>query len=651
VGLALKDTAGEARLVRNRSKWALGIVVSLTLVLAARLIQLQVIEHEHFQTLSHDNRVKLVPLAPTRGLIFDRNGVVLAQNVPSHSLELVPEGVKDIDSVVAELKTIVAMTPADDERFRELLERKPNFQSIPLKVRLSEEEVARFAVNRHRFPGVDTQARLARHYPRGALAVHAIGYVARLNEAEMQRVDAANYRGTTHIGKVGIEQAYERLLHGQVGFQHVETNAQGRTLRVLDRSLPTPGADLYLTIDVSLQATAEAALGGENGAVVAIDPRTGEVLALASSPGFDPNLFVNGIDPAAYEMLSQSPERPLFNRPILGQYPPGSTIKPFIAVAALERNVAFAREEIWCPGWYQLKGHAHRYRDWKRGGHGQVDMHRAIVESCDVYFYELARALGIERMHEAMTEFGFGRRTGIDLNGEVAGLMPSAAWKRRTRGQPWFPGETLITGIGQGFFLVTPLQLATATATLAMGGKRLAPRLVRRIDDPSTADHVPAPVMHEDVAVSMLANWRRVVSSMVDVVHGPRGTARASGADASYAMAGKTGTAQVFAVGQDEEYEEEKVDKKLRDHGLFVAFAPADEPRIVVTVVVENGGSGSRSAAPLARQIIDHFLLRGRPRDPARVAVTSLGESQQGAQSQPATGFAARLTQEVRGER
>nr|MBS0021753.1 penicillin-binding protein 2 [Gammaproteobacteria bacterium] len=578
-------------------------------MLMIRLVQLQVVDHEHFQTLSRSNRVKIVPVAPIRGLIFDRNGVVLAQNRPYHSLELIPEAVSDLGATLAALKTIVAIAASDEQRFYARLKSKRRFESVPLRLQLSEEEVARFAVNRHRFPGVDVQARLAREYPLGALGVHVIGYVARISERELQQVDAVNYRGTDHIGKVGVEQAYEAALHGRVGHQHVEINAQGRTLRILSRAAPVPGKNLYLTLEASLQAAAERALGSESGAVVAIDPQTGDVLAMASMPGFNPNLFVNGIDAETYNALRNSPHRPLFNRTLHGQYPPGSTVKPFLALAALADEYEAGRKEIWCPGWYRLKGRAHLYRDWKKGGHGSVDLERAIVESCDVYFYELALNLGIDHMHRFMLGFGFGVPTGIDLPGEAPGLMPSPRWKRANRNEVWFPGETLITGIGQGFTLATPLQLASAVASLSARGRRARPRVVDRVTDTinGTVNTVP-PMFLPSVPVTDPRQWHRVIRAMVNVVHGARGTARRSGLGITYRMGGKTGTAQVFGVAQNEEYDEEKIDKKLRDHGLFIAFAPADEPKIAVAVVVENGGSGSSAAAPVARKIIDHYL-------------------------------------------
>ena len=605
----IKDSSREARLLSVRAVNAAIIVAILTLALVGRLVHLQVFKHQHFTTLSENNRVKIVPIVPTRGLIFDRKGEILAQNLPAFSLEVVPEVVDDVDALIEELREIIAITDADVEEFLSALARKRRFEKVPLRLRLDEHEVARFAVNRHRFPGVDIGARLTRNYPHGEFGVHLVGYVGRINKRELDSIDQADYRGTSHIGKTGIEASYEDALHGKVGYQRVETNAQGRILRVLERHDPVPGRNLYLTMDAGLQRTAEAALGSENGAIVALDPDTGGVLAMTSNPGFDPNLFVHGIDVATYRSLQRSPDRPLFNRAINGQYPPGSTIKPFLGLAGLERDIGHARGESWCPGWFRLPRGKRRYRDWKKWGHGRIGLRGAIVQSCDVYFYELAIALGIDRMHEYMSNFGFGERTGVMLNGESRGLMPSRKWKRSARDQPWFPGETVITGIGQGYMLATPLQLASATATLATRGLRLRPRVVDRVVDAASGeiDEIKSQTI-ETIESLDASNWQRIVEAMAGVVHGPRGTARRISADIDYRMAGKTGTAQVFSVGQNEEYDAKKLDKKLHDHGLFISFAPVEQPRIAVAVVVENGGSGSKAAAPLARIVTDAYL-------------------------------------------
>ena len=605
----IKNSSREARLLSARAVNAAIIVAILTFVLVGRLIHLQVFKHEHFTTLSENNRVKIVPIAPTRGLIFDRHGEILAQNLPAFSLEVVPEVVDDVDALVTELRGIIAISDADVEEFMAAVARKHRFEKVPLRLRLDEREVARFAVNRHRFPGVDIGARLTRNYPHGDLGVHLVGYVGRINKRELDRINQADYRGTSHIGKTGIEASFEDALHGKVGYQRVETNAQGRILRVLQRHEPVPGRNLFLTMDASLQRTAETALGSENGAIVAIAPVTGEVLAMASNPGFDPNLFVHGIGVDTYRSLQRSPDRPLFNRAINGQYPPGSTIKPFVGLAGLERGVNRARGQSWCPGWFRLPRGKRRYRDWKKWGHGRIGLRGAIVQSCDVYFYELALGLGIDGMHEYLSSFGFGERTGITLGGESRGLMPSRTWKRNARGQPWFPGETVITGIGQGYMLATPLQLASATAAIANQGIRLRPKVVERMVDPASGEiEAIEPEAIDTIEPLEASNWERIVEAMTGVVHGPRGTARRINADIAYQMAGKTGTAQVFSIGQNEKYDAKKLDKKLHDHGLFIAFAPVEQPRIAVAVVVENGGSGSSAAAPLARIVMDTYL-------------------------------------------
>lgn len=607
---SIRDRIHEARLFNRRVVIAVVAVLCLVALVVVRLIYLQIIYHEHYATLSQNNRITLAALPPGRGLIYDRNGVVLAQNLPAYSLEIVPEQVPDLDATLVALSEIVALTDADIKRFRKALAQKRSAKGVPLRFRLSEEEVARFAVNRPRFPGVDVAAGLSRHYPLGALGVHAIGYVGRINEDELDDLDTSNYSGTSHIGKTGVEKSYEEILHGRVGFEQVETNAQGRRLRVLETTPPQAGQNLHLNLDARLQAVAEQALGQNRGAVVALDPRDGSVLAFASMPGYDPNPFVNGIDSKSYEALHNSPDQPLYNRALRGAYPPGSTIKPFIGLAGLEMKEITLDQNVFCAGFYTLKGQAHQYRDWKHGGHGSVSLDKAIVESCDVYFYTLAHALGIDRLHDFLTRFGFGAKTGIDVTGELEGLMPSPEWKRRVHNQPWYPGETLIAGIGQGYTLVTPLQLAVATATLANRGMRWRPALVKASED--SVSHALTPLAGEPlehVPIVNPAHWQSVVDAMVRVVHSEHGTARKIGLDAQYTIAGKTGTAQVFGVKQDEKYVQANVAERLRDHALFIAFAPADDPRIAVAVIVENGSHGSTAAAPVARQVMDRYFL------------------------------------------
>jgi penicillin-binding protein 2 len=607
--LTIKDSLRERRLFERRALVTLLGTVLLLLILLGRLFYLQVLGHEHFITLSDSNRVKPVAIPPTRGLIYDRNGVVLAHNLPSFSLEVVPEDVPDLDATLAELGTVIAIEPSDIERFKAQVKQRPRFTSIPLRFRLSDQEVASFAVNRHRFPGVDIEARLARHYPLGELTAHAVGYVGRINEQELKTLDAGNYSATSHVGKVGVEGYYEDLLHGEVGHEQVEVNAQGRVLRVLGHTPPTPGRSIYLHLDSRLQAVATDALESYRGSVVAIEIKTGGVVAFVSKPGYDPNPFVNGIDAASYKALRQAEDRPLFNRALRGQYPPGSTIKPFIALAGLEEQVTGAESTTYCPGFYRLGGRGRRYRCWKRVGHGHVDLERAIVESCDVYFYNLARDLGIDRLHDFLAGFRFGRPTGVDLSGELPGVLPSREWKRGRFNQPWYPGETLIVGIGQGYDLVTPLQLADATAILARRGKVLTPRLLYAESDPDSVSlEVRHPPAEAPMQVRSPHNWDRVIRAMTQVVHGRRGTARRIAKDAPVRIAGKTGTAQVFAIKQDEKYDEDKVPEKLRDHALFIAFAPVDDPLLAVGVLVENGGHGGSVAAPVARKVIDAYL-------------------------------------------
>ncbi len=608
--LNIKDHIRESQLFLGRTVASVVLVILMIGLLLSRLIYLQIISHDHYTTRSHDNRVKVVPLPPTRGLIYDRNGVLLAENLPSYSLEVTPEQAGDIENTIDALREVVEIRDVDLERFRRQFRQMRRFEGIPLRFRLSEEEVSRFAVNRHRFPGVDIVARLSRHYPLGELTAHVVGYVGRISERDLERLDARAYSGTSHIGKTGVERSFEDQLHGEVAFQPVEINAQGRTLRVLERASPQPGSDLVLTIDVRLQKIANDALAEHHGSVVAIDPNNGDLLAFVSQPGFDPNPFVNGIEADAYARLRDSRAEPLFNRALRGQYPPGSTLKPFVGLAGLEYGLRTVTKKTYCPGFYTLPGDDHRYRDWKRGGHGSMDLELAIAQSCDVYFYDLALDLGIDRMHSYLGQFGFGEQTGIDIHGETGGLLPSREWKQALRNLPWFPGETLITGIGQGFTVTSPLQLAAATASLSTYGKRFQPRLVQAIRETgSEGISILEPVDLPPIPIVLRENWRQVIEGMIHVVHGPRGTARRTGADAEYRFAGKTGTAQVVGIRQEEEYDESKLAAHLHDHSLFIAFAPVEEPKIAVAVVAENGGSGSRVAAPIARTVIDADLL------------------------------------------
>lgn len=606
----LKDDFLEHRLIRRRLVLAAVLILVMLGLVVGRLYVLQVVEYEHYVTLSDSNRIRIKALPPTRGLIYDRHGVVMADNLPAYRLEIVREQVDDLDETLEELRHYIEFDDQDLKRFRQASQRRRPFESVPLRLNLNDEEVARLAVNLHEFEGVEINARLTRNYPQGAHAVHALGYVSRIDERDLSEVDEVEYAGSTHIGKLGVEKFYEQELHGKVGVQQVEVNANGRTLRVLSETPPVQGNNLYLTIDSRLQRVAEQAFGDQNGAAVAIDPTNGEVLALVSMPIFDPNLFVNGISYVNYNALRDSPERPLFNRALSGQYPPGSTSKPFYGLAGLEFSVTEAEQKTFCPGYYRLPNEPRKYRDWKKEGHGHMDLHDAVVQSCDVYFYELAYRLGIDRMEAFMKQFGFGQKTGVDSTGERDGLMPSRDWKRGAEGMPWFPGETLITGIGQGAVLVTPLQLANSIAAFASRGTRFRPRMVRSVEKiPDFKRIEKEPEVAGQYVVQKAINWEHIHKSMVDVVHGLRGTAHRISKGLDYQVAGKTGTAQVFGIAQDEEYEEDEVHEKLRDHALFISYAPADDPRIAVAVIVENGGHGSSVAAPIARRIMDAYLL------------------------------------------
>ncbi len=578
--------------------------------LLTRLGWLQIVEYAHFAGLSKENRVRLMALPPNRGLIYDRNGVILAENRPTYHLELIPEQIDDIDATLQGLGEIVTISEQNIEQFQTALRTHRPFESISLRTRLSEEDVARLSVNRHRFPGVDIEARLSRHYPQGKTTVHAVGYVGRISQKELNVIDVSNYRGTSHIGKTGLEKYYEEELHGIVGQQNVEVNAEGRILRVIDKIPPLPGNNLVLNLDLELQLTAEQALGDFAGAVIVMQPKTGAVLAFVSEPAYDPNLFVHGISFKDYKDLREGDYKPLFNRALFGQYPPGSTFKPFLGLAAIDSKSIGYRQAIRCKGYYTLPNdEEHRYRDWKKQGHGTVDLGDAIEQSCDVYFYEIANRMGINRMHDYLREFGFGDKTGIDLFGERSGLLPSREWKRRVHNKIWYPGETLIAGIGQGYMLATPLQLAVATSALANKGKKVQPRLLKEMRDTNgeiTAMAVPSTTW---VKLEREDRWDHMHKAMQRVLRGKWGTARATGWKLKgYEMAGKTGTAQVFGIAQDEEYDAETVARKLRDHALFIAFAPLEDPEIVVAIIEENGEHGS-AVAPIAKTIMDKFLL------------------------------------------
>ncbi|MDD4907183.1 MAG: penicillin-binding protein 2 [Methylobacter tundripaludum] len=602
----IKDNLVESRLFLNRIIVAFIAILLLTSGLIVRLVYLQIVGHEHYATLAKDNSIKIEPLVPTRGIIFDRHGKVLAENTQSFSLELIPEQISDLDDTLLRLKALLNIPDEKIDQYQKQRKRQKRFISTALLMNMSDEEMAKFAVVRPYFPGVDIKTHLIRHYPYYELASHVIGYVGRINEAEMKSLPVAEYRGSTHVGKIGIESTYETELHGKTGYAEIEKNVQSRAINTLNSVMPSPGANLYLTLDIDLQKTAYDALDTFDGAVVAIEVKTGGVLVFASRPGFDPNPFVIGIANDAYQALQASENQPLYNRALRGLYPPGSTIKPFIGLAGLEYNAINAGHKVFCPGYYQLPNVSHHYRDWKKGGHGSVNLTEAITQSCDVYFYSLASGLGIDRMHSFLQQFGFGEKSGIDLAGERTGLLPSREWKRNQRKQAWYPGETLITGIGQGFLQVSPIQLARATATLANKGNVVTPFLVNKIVRADSTS--PGPETHQKIMPLNPENINNIVSAMVNVVHDARGTAKSIGKGINYQIAGKTGTAQVFNIKQDEKYNENNIDFKLRDHALFISFAPADDPKIAVAVIVEHGGHGGSVAAPIAGKVIKQFL-------------------------------------------
>ena len=607
--LTLKDHFRESRLVNDRLIFSAILAGILFAIILARLAILQVVDHEHFKTLSHNNRVGIEPLPPQRGLIYDRNGVVLAENIPTFSLELTPEKVDSLDETLTSLVKLFHLSSEEVAEITKKIRQQRGFRQVVIRKNLTEKEVALFSVNQHSLTGVDVVARLIRHYPHGALFAHTIGYVGRLNERDQKSVDGREYKGTLQIGKTGVEKEYEKLLHGQVGYRQVETNVQGRVVRELTREPSHSGQELYLHLDINLQRVASEVLADYNGAIVALEVKTGGILAMVSKPDFNPNSFVSGISSKEYDLLRDSADRPLFDRSIRGHYPPASTLKPFVALAGLERGVTRSESKTFCPGWYKLPGHEHRYRCWKTHGHGIVGLKQSLAQSCDVYYYDLANSLGIDQMHGFLDIFGFGRRTGIDVPSESQGLSPSREWKREAKNQVWYPGETLISGIGQGFNQTTPVQLAQATAMLAMRGVYMKPRVVKASRNHNADELTLVPIeTGESLPVVNKKHWESVIDSMVEVTKGPRGTARALGKKLPFDVAGKTGTAQVFGIKQNQKYDVEMLEKKLRDHALFIGFAPADNPEFVVVVVAENGGSGSKVAAPMARKMIEQYF-------------------------------------------
>jgi penicillin-binding protein 2 len=626
----LRNTERELVRFRIRLAAAAGFVLFAFGLLGARLAYLQIYRHDELSTQAENNRIAVVPIVPNRGLILDRNGIVLATNYSAYTLEITPSKVPDLEATIDRIAEIVDVQPRDRRRFKRLMEETKSFESLPIRTKLTDEEVARFTAQRFRFEGVDIKARLFRNYPLGEVGSHLIGYIGRINQAEKEKIDdsedEANYRGTEYIGKLGIEQSYESELHGTTGFEEVEMSAGGHPVRRLKSNPPTPGNAIVMSIDIRLQALVEELFGDRRGALVAIDPRNGQVLAFVSKPNFDPNLFVDGIDIENWKALNESPDKPLLNRALRGAYPPGSTYKPFMALAALTLGKRTPQQAISDPGYFWFGNH--KFRDDKEGGHGSVDMYKSIVQSCDTYYYMLANDLGVDAIHDFMAPLGLGQMTGIDMQGELRGTLPSTTWKqkayRRKEQQKWYAGETISLGIGQGYNAFTMLQLAQATATIAAGGRRYTPHLVKAVEHYESRE--PRRLVGEELPP--LALKPEHVAFIRQALFGvtQEGTSKASFAGAPYRSGGKTGTAQVIAIKQDEKYNASKVDERHRDHALYTAFAPLDEPRIAVALVVENAGFGAGAAAPIARRVLD-FVLQGQYPSEADIEATRAGKS------------------------
>ncbi len=623
MSLELHNTERELYNFQTRIGVAGAVVMAAFFILFVRFFYLQVVQHDYYQTKAEDNRISVVPITPNRGNIFDRNGIVMARNYSAYTLEIAPGKVSDIERIVTELATVIEIRPSDRNRFRRLMIEAKGADTLPIRTRLTDEEVARFAANRYRFPGVEIRARLFRQYPYAELASHALGYIGRINSGDLGWITEhaldSNYKGTDHIGKTGIEQSYETELHGITGYEQVEVDAGGRGVRTLSRTAPTSGNNLVLTLDVELQKVVETAFGDRRGALVAIEPATGGVLAFVSKPGFDPNLFVDGIDPTNWDALNSSLDRPLNNRAQNGIYPPGSTFKPFMALAALESGKRTPTQAIFDPGHFDFGGR--RFRDDKVGGHGMVDMYKSIVVSCDTYYYTLANDMGIDILSRFIGQFGLGSRTGIDIKGESPGVLPSQEWKmkrfRRPDQQKWYPGETISVGIGQGYNSYTPLQLAQAIATLANNGVMYKPHLVKFVENVNTGERrvvEPEPIKTIPLKPENIEFIKRAMAG-VNI----EGTGARAFAGAQYTSAGKTGTAQVIAIKAGEKYNESKTAERHRDHALFIAFAPVESPKIALAVLVENAGFGAAAAAPIARLVLDYYLLGKKPAKPAAI--------------------------------
>jgi len=622
----IKNHYEEIRLVSQRSITALVVMVLLVILLITRLAYLQLTKHTLYTTLSQKNSLDLIPIEPTRGLIYDRNGVLLAENIPVFSLDVTPYKVTNIPKTLAEIAKIIPLTDTEIAQFQKQLKQHRRFDEIPLKIRLTEADVANFSENAYRFPGFVIKARLIRHYPYNENFSHVLGYVGRINIEDLKNIDTTNYSATNYLGKVGIEKYYEDELHGTVGYEQVENDASGEPVRVLNQIKPEPGKTIYLTIDSNLQLAAEKALDGQHGAIVAIQPSTGQILALVSQPSYDPNLFVAGISTQEFQTLQNSPDRPLYNRTLRGLYPLASTIKPYIALEGLDAGIASPEFTLFDPGWYQLHNSEHVFHDWQHHGHGMVNISRAIISSCDTYFYDLGAKLGIQRIDNILNQFGFGEATGIDLEDELAGNIASPAWKKRAKGQAWYQGDTLNSAIGQGYMQATPLQLAHAVATLANHGQRMTPYLMLGYQEPGKAYQNSAPAPLNTITLNDEKTWALVIKAMQGVIDSPEGTGHRFG-HPTYAVAAKTGTAQVYSFNKkhyevDENNTQEKyLPDKLRDHSLLIAFAPVENPQIAIAVIVEN----SKLASSVARQVLDYYLL---PKGQNPVATTSTAATQ-----------------------
>jgi len=628
--IEILDPERAQREARSRLLWAAGFVFLLFSVLLARFVWLQVIRHEEFQAQAEDNRIAVVPVAPARGLILDRKGLVVAENVSAFTLELAPRQIENLDRTMDELATLVEIGSRERRRFRRLMEDQRSAEWLPLKTRLSDEEVARIAAHRYRFEGVDVRARLFRNYPMGTSGSHVVGYIGRISQEDKRRLEEAGevsqYAGATHMGKIGIEQSYEAALRGQTGFERVEVSAGGRVVRSLSRVPARVGSNVVLSVDMTLQGLVEQWFGDRKGALVAIEPGTGEVLAFVSVPTYDPNLFVDGIDTASWQALNEDPDKPLLNRPLRGTYPPGSTYKPFMALAVLDSGIRGPNTVISDPGFFMLG--THKFRDSNPNGHGAVDLRKSIVVSSDTYYYGAALEMGVDRIHDYMKPWGFGQLTGIDMAHETTGILPSSQWKMKRHKQKWLPGETPSIGIGQGYNSFTMLQLAHATATLANRGQSVRPRLVRETQDPVSGQRTATP-MQLGPAIAIPAQHLALVhQGMIEVNR--IGTGRIAFAGAEYVAAGKTGTAQVIGIRQDQKYDARRIAERHRDHSLFMAFAPVDQPKVALAIIVENGGFGAQAAAPIARRVFDYVLLGKVSRDPVAGApgLSSVSESE-----------------------